>query len=608
MPEQEPSKRASRPLARFLALVPPHRRGRWGILMFLSVLAAFLEAAGGLLIFGVLGLVQEGDSTVGELLTDFIQTVLPNLPDSDVNLVLLVGSAVFFVVRSVALLGLIYLQGRISQSEGARLSTDLVSGYLSADYEFHLSSDPSVLIRNVMVSVDNITLRFLLPISRIVSESLSVMALVAVLLFSAPGITLIAALAIGLIAWIVMRIVRPRLIEIGRENQDLSGYLIGNLTESLEGVRDVIVTGSRWRYLQEFGRSRFRLAKVRVRNMTLASVPRYVVETLLIVGVLGFLAFEVSQDATGESIALIGLFAYTALRTLPAVNRVNQAVNDMRVSRAAVDDVIEDMQTVKGRAVRPPKRVEPLDFSNSIVIDGVSFRYRGAERMILDRLALEVRAGESVGIAGPTGSGKSTLVDIILGLLHVTAGEVRIDGMPMDRVVDRWHRTVGVVSQKVFLANTSLLRNIALTESDDQVDRERAALCVEIAQLGDLVGKLEHGLDTRVGGTGVRLSGGERQRVAVARALYRSPKVLLLDEATSAIDGATEANLIEAVLSDDPDRTLIMVAHRINTLRHCDRIVVMLDGRIDAIGSYEDLMSAGGVFARMSQSGEGPDS
>ncbi|HJQ91922.1 MAG TPA: ABC transporter ATP-binding protein [Acidimicrobiia bacterium] len=560
-----------------------------------------IEAAGGILIFSVLGLLQDSSSGMARSLIRAIEFIFPDLSGTHVNVVLLSASAGFFVVRSLTLIGLAYAQARIAQSEGVRVARDLVSGYLAADYEFHLSAEPSVLIRNVMLAVDNVVLRFLMPMSRILSESLAVLALTTVLLFSAPVVTLVAAAGIGSVAWVVMRVYRPRFLILGRENQDLSATLIANVTESFEGIRDVIVTGSRWQYLEDFMVARKRLARTRVLTVLYGAVPRYVIETLLVVGILAFLALEVARGATEESIALIGLFSYTALRTLPAVNRITQAVNEIRYSKAAVDDVLSAGAANRGRSVRRPDPVERLQFSSDISVSEVSFGYAGSDRLILDGVDMTIRAGESIGIAGPTGSGKSTLIDLMLGLLRPSEGSVRIDNQDLGDVIERWHQTIGVVSQKVFTANASLMRNIALAGREGDVDIDRVWRCIEIAQLEQLVASLPDGIETLIGGAGVRLSGGERQRVAVARALYRDPSVLFLDEATSAIDGTTESRLTEALGSDNPSRTLITVAHRLNTLLTCDRIYVLLDGRIDAVGTYDELVSADGLFARMSE-------
>lgn len=600
-PDRDAKRSFRRTLTQLRGLVPRGRRRRWALLALLAAVSAVVEAIGGLLIFGVLDLVQGGESRVGNTLEQAIRNVAPALSDSRLMIVLLVLVASFFVARAFVLIALTYAQGRLSQSEGARISHRLESSYLSADYEYHLSVEPSVLIRNVTISVDDATNRYLVPITRVFSESLTVVALVSILFLSAPVVTLLAALGVGIGVWVVMRLVRPKFHAIGRQNQDLNGQLLANLTESLDGIRDAIVTGSRWHYLQDFWRIRLSLARARVMRFTYEALPRYAVETLLIVGVLLFLSFEMSRGATESSIALIGLFAYTSLRTLPAVNRVTTAVNSIRYSRAAVDDVLEDLQEAPAATISKPDDVEPLQLRNDVRAEGVSFRYAGSDRLILDRVDLAVAVGESVGIAGPTGSGKSTLVDILLGLLRPSGGVVSVDGEPLDHQVPQWHRAVGVVSQKVFLANATLARNIAMGGPVKASDRSRIEECIKIAQLQPLVDGLPDGLDTMIGGKGVRLSGGERQRLAIARALYRNPQVLFMDEATSAIDGSTEAALVEAVRADNPERTLVMIAHRVNTLRDCDRVFVLRDGRVDAVGTYHGLLDSNQLFAMMAR-------
>jgi len=588
-------------------LIPRGRRGRWVLLASFSVFAAAIEAIGALLVFSVLALVQSEESGIGPGLLKLLQGLFPSASESQITIALLAATSTFFLLRSGILIGLTYAQSRIAQSEGLRLSRDLVGGYLSADYEYHLSSDPSVLVRNIIVSVDDATIGFLVPVSRVFSETLATAALVSVLVVSAPFVTLLGAGGIGIATWVVMRIVRPRFHAIGRQNQDLKQGILASLSESFEGIRDVIVTGSRWRYLDEFVSARKDLARARYLRATYETLPRYTVETLLVVGVLVFLAVEVSLEASQESIALIGLFSYAALRTLPAVNQITQAINRIRYAQAAVEDVLADLDTVPNREIIQRQSFEPFPFETSIELNSVTFKHSGSERTILDDVGFTIRAGESVGIVGSTGSGKSTLIDIILGLLAPTRGEVLIDRQNLGEVVPRWHQTIGVVSQTVFLANASLAKNIAFTGSDDSLNVERVIACIRIAQIEQLLDSLPEGMDTIIGGTGTRFSGGERQRVAVARALYRRPDVLLLDEATSALDSATESALIEAIRVDDPDRTVITVTHRLHTLLNCDMIVVLEDGRVSGIGTYSQMLATNATFRKMARSGEEPN-
>jgi ATP-binding cassette subfamily C protein len=253
--------------------------------------------------------------------------------------------------------------------------------------------------------------------------------------------------------------------------------------------------------------------------------------------------------------------------------------------------------------VRPDPDV--ARFADRLQLEGVRFTYAPDEPSVRPALLgvdLTVRRGEFLGICGPTGGGKSTLLDLLVGLLQPTAGTISVDGRPLDAAPAWWWSQLGVVSQQVFLTDDTLRRNIAFGVSSAAIDEARLARCVERAQLTEMVAGLPEGLDTIVGERGIRLSGGQRQRVAVARALYREPPVIVLDEGTSALDGATEARLIAALDEIAPDRTLIAVAHRLDTLRGADRIVVVADGRIEASGTYDQLVDTSRLFRELAGS------
>jgi ATP-binding cassette subfamily C protein len=314
-----------------------------------------------------------------------------------------------------------------------------------------------------------------------------------------------------------------------------------------------------------------------------------------------------SGSSVDEALAAIGLFAYAGLRLQPVLQRIVTSVNSIRSSSAIVDDLAADLAEVRAFGASLGERSDavktlPRSFSNRLALEAVRFTYAPDEPSIRPALLgidLTVHRGEFLGICGPTGGGKSTLLDLIVGLLQPTEGTVSVDGHTLDAAPGWWWSQLGVVSQQVFLTDDTLRRNIAFGVPAGEVDEARLARCVERAQLTDMVSALPEGLDTIVGERGIRLSGGQRQRVAVARALYREQPVVVLDEGTSALDGATEAKLIAALDEIAPDRTLIAVAHRLATLRGADRIVVVADGRVNASGTYDELMETSPLFREL---------
>jgi ATP-binding cassette subfamily C protein len=333
---------------------------------------------------------------------------------------------------------------------------------------------------------------------------------------------------------------------------------------------------------------------------TLSSFPRVLLETVFAIFILLFVAIAALGDhLNAETIALLGLFAYVVLRITPSLNRVSLAVNNLRFGGAALDTVVRDLHSSEEIQRRPAPGPGVTRLTQTIVVDNVSYQYPNHDETVLRDVSLTVRRGESIGLVGSTGAGKTTLVDVILGLLVPTRGRVLVDGRDIADCRADWQRSLGVVSQTVFLLDDSLRRNIAFGLSDDRIDDDKVTKAVEMAQLDEFITSLPDGLDTPVGERGVRLSGGQRQRVAIARALYRRPDVVVFDEGTSALDSLTEAEVMAAVDRLRGDRTLLMVAHRLTTVRRCDKIILLENGKISGIGTYDELLGQSDSFRRM---------
>jgi ABC-type multidrug transport system fused ATPase/permease subunit len=315
--------------------------------------------------------------------------------------------------------------------------------------------------------------------------------------------------------------------------------------------------------------------------------------------VLAFLVIsERRGGGDGDTVAVLGVFAYAALRLLPSVNRIVLNLGYLRFGSAAVQVVTSELALVR---TRPPRAAEPapLSFELSIRLEDVSIRYTTSGPEVLQHVDLEVPKGSSLGIVGPTGGGKTTIVDLLLGLLPPSAGRVSIDGVDVHENERAWQQLIGLVPQSIFIVDDTLRRNVALGTDDDAIDEACLREAIELAQLEDLVASLPDGLDTTVGENGSRLSGGQRQRVAIARALYRHPQVLIFDEGTSALDPITEADLVVSLENLRERHTLIAVAHRLTTVRACDQIIVVRYGGIAARGTYDELLIQDPSFRRM---------
>jgi ATP-binding cassette subfamily C protein len=362
------------------------------------------------------------------------------------------------------------------------------------------------------------------------------------------------------------------------------------LQQSLHGVRDIVVLGRESTFVEAYRRDRYDLARARYLRATAAQVPRVGIETgvlILIAVFVGLAAF--TQDSIAQTLPLLGLFGYAAARLMPELQHITQGLNALKFVGPAVDDVDADFQVFARERRNDGAPVEPLRFSQALTFTGVSYRYPGADHDALSDVDLKVRPGQSLGLVGPTGGGKSTLVDVLLGLLEPTKGQVCVDSISVHAHPRAWQANLGVVPQTVFLADDTIRSNIALGVPEDEVNTEALREAVSMAQLDEFVSSLPNGLNTVVGERGVRVSGGQRQRLAIARALYRRPSVLVFDEGTSALDNDTELALMDALARLRGQCTLITVAHRLSTVDECDTVLLMRGGCIADRGRLVDL-------------------
>jgi ATP-binding cassette subfamily C protein len=482
----------------------------------------------------------------------------------------------------------------------------MLDGYLSLPYLFHTQRSSAELIRNTYQGTTKLVTGVVLPVISLVTETLLAVALLATLIILSPETMLLAGGILLTTILVIQRFVKPRLVEFGRQSEVASAESIGAIQQALGGIRDIKLLRRERAFSDLHLGARLVIAKANYRASVLSNISPLAIETSLILTILAVFVIATTGDASVErTLATLAVFAYVGLRLQPILQRLIGFVNTMNKSHATIRILIEDRDLIqdwerkigaeptndKGIAERPSGFNDEVRFSN------VAFAYSETGPTVLDGIDLSIRRGEFLGICGPTGGGKSTLVDLLTGLLQPTAGSITVDGLELGRRPLWWWDQLGVVSQNVFLMDDTLRNNIAFGEHvGGSIDEGRMARCVARAQLGSVIEQLEEGLDTIVGERGVRLSGGQRQRVAIARALYREPEVLVLDEGTSALDGATERALVAAIDEATHERTLIAIAHRISTIRDADRILVVADGRIQDIGTHDELFERNELF------------
>jgi ATP-binding cassette, subfamily B, bacterial PglK len=578
-----------------LTLLGRENRLRWIGLIALALLAGGIEVIGAALVYLLLDLVANPGAPVDLPVVGDVGELI----DAERGAVLLglaVGMGIFFLLRGCVHIFQIYVQNRIGHNTGARLAARLVDGYLRMPYSAHLTRSSSELIRNGNAAVTDLVRQVFIPMIRVVAETILVVAMLAFLILLAPLATALAVVVIGGAAFITLSYVQPRLKRIGRRAHALRRDTLNILQQSLHGIRDVKLLHAEEAFGRRYAKARLALARTEYLKASATDLPKTFLELSLLVFILLVFGIAVATDGSAQgTLSILGLFAYAGLRLQPSLQQIMTGLNNLKFSTAPLEDLHRDLRLTESLPAFHGQ-VHPLPFQRELTLRDVSFRYETGHRNALAGVSMALRPGEVLGICGPTGGGKTTLIDLVTGLLVPTSGAVMVDGVDMRDVTGRWQANLGVVPQMVFLTDETLRENIALGQRRGEIDEDAVQEAVDLAQLRTFVESLPEGLDTRVGERGVRVSGGQRQRVAIARALYRRPSVLVFDEGTSALDNTTERELMSALARLRGDHTILLVAHRLSTVRDADKIVFLQDGRIAGIGAYEELLESNLAF------------
>jgi ATP-binding cassette, subfamily B, bacterial PglK len=509
--------------------------------------------------------------------------------------------ATALVAGSIRVL-LLWVSTRFTFAAGADLSMDVYRRTLYQPYSVHLARSSSEVISGIANKVGGAVLGVLLPALTLLSSVVLVLALMSALVAINPSVALVASVGFGggyaVITWVSRRRLHKNSQRIAREQTQL----IKALQEGLGGIRDVLLDGTQSVYCDIYRRADQSLRQALGDNVFIAQSPRFAIEALGMV-LIATLAYGLSRQPGGVATALpvLAALAVGAQRLLPALQQGFVAWAAIAGSHASLADTVELLdQPLPPEASLPAP--EPLVFRESIRFESVRFRYHADGPWVLDGFDLTILKGDRVGFVGITGSGKSTALDLLMGLLMPCEGRLLVDECPISGArVRAWQRTIAHVPQSIYLSDSTLAENIAFGISRDKIDRVRVRNAARQAQIADFIESRPESYDALVGERGVRLSGGQRQRIGIARALYKRASVLILDEATSALDNATERSVMDSIDGLDRDLTVLLIAHRLSTVRRCDNIVELAQGRVKAHGSYDQLIERSSTFRQMAQ-------
>lgn len=528
----------------------------------------------------------------------------------DLSFQIFLGLVVLAIVFAglVFRMGTLYALSRFSQMRSYSISSRLLANFLHQPYVWFLSRHSADLTKSILFEVDKVIGEAMMPAILILSQTTSVLCLIILLFLVNPSVALAATLLFCGLYIVIFLFVRRLLTRLGQVRADANRVRYRVTQEAMGGIKDVKLLGLEDSYVSRFRAPARRYANAASTSLVVGDAPRYLLEAVAFGGMV-LLVLSLLMHGAGNLTSILptlGVFAFAGLRMFPALQQVYSSLTKMRYVGPMLDNVHRDMvQTRIAPSTELAKRT-PLRLRERLDIVNVQYAYPMTDRRVLRGFDLQIAANTTVGIVGGSGAGKTTAVDIILGLLRPDKGELRVDGVPVTvHSLRGWQDTLGYVPQQIFLIDDTISANIAFgvpLEKRDQAAIERAA---RLAELHDFVTtELPAGYETTVGDRGIRLSGGQRQRIGIARALYHDPDVLILDEATSALDNLTERAVMDAVHNLSRKKTIIMIAHRLTTVRNCDRIVLMEKGRISAEGVYDDLLVSSESFRRMAQMDE----
>lgn len=579
-----------RALRRFADYLPRRRRWQAGVILLLMLAGALAElmTIGAILPFlALIGNPQAAHSY------PYLGTVFGYLGWNDPSRLLIPATILFAVIAVLAAIVRIVLTWA-SQKFVFRLGHDLsvavYEGILYQPYSFHVMQNSSEILAGIG-KIQQVITSVLLPIMLALTSVIIALFIFGGLLALNAGVALASAAGFGIIYFAVAATTRQRLRRNSVRIAQSSTQRVKTVQEGLGGIRDVLIDHAQPMYLEQFNRQDTILRDAQAANALIAAAPRFVVEGAGMILIAG-LALVLSKQAGGIAGALpvLGALALGAQRLLPLLQLTYNAWAQVMGSRQILFDVLTLLDRRKGLYIAPRGHVPPLPFRNGIELKNLSFRYRSEGPDVLQDVSLSIAKGARVAFIGKTGSGKSTIMDLIMGLLDPTEGEICVDGTPLSQRRAAWQSQIAHVPQAIYLSDASIAENIAFGVQVGDIDPERIRIAAQKADIHDFIETLPEGYHTPVGERGIRLSGGQRQRIGIARALYKQSKVLIFDEATSALDDTTEAAIMAAIDRLGRDLTVLMIAHRLSTVRNCDIIYRFAHGRVEASGTFEEVV------------------
>jgi ABC-type multidrug transport system fused ATPase/permease subunit len=602
---RQPDQPVQQLLGRLWRHISLRRRVQFGLLLVLMLLSSISEILSIGAVLPFLGVFTAPERVFGHALVQPIIQVLGLTAPAQLLFPLTIAFCVAALIAGIMRLLLLWVSTRLSFATGADLSISIYRRTLYQAYAIHCARNSSQVISGISGKANSVIYSIVLPTISLISSSIILVAILSALVVVEPVIALTAFSGFGLIYAVIVTLSRRQLLADSQCTALESVRVIKSLQEGLGGIRDVLIDGSQATYCEVYRNADLPMRRAQGNGVFISTSPRYVMEALGMM-LIASLAYALSgqTDGIAKAVPVLGALALGAQRLLPALQQAYGAWATIQGGHASLQDTLELLdQPLPDYADQPA--AQPMPFRHYIRLNQLGFRYGAETPSILRQVDLTVAKGSRVGFIGATGSGKSTLLDIIMGLLEPTEGTLEIDGEPVTRANTRaWQAHIAHVPQAIFLADSTVEENIAFGVPNDKIVSKRVRQAAQQAQIAVDIERWPEQYRTFVGERGVRLSGGQRQRIGIARALYKQADVIIFDEATSALDHDTEEVVMHAIEALGKDVTLLIIAHRLTTLKNCNLIVELDKGGIKRTGCYQEIVNQSEVATQNSQQGK----
>ena len=560
------------------------KRAMVGIVIMMLI-GAILEALGISVIVPIVQIVMDEKALEEPGIVKIIYDFLGLTSQTQFTLVILGAMAVIFAVKNIYL----YIQQKVLchfvYTNQFNTSQRMMRNYLHKNYEFYLNADTAVVQRTITSDVNNMY-ALILNSLQLISELIVSVIIASILIISDWKMTVVISVMLGTTLLLINRAIKPVMRKAGQDNQDYYSKLFKLISQTVMGIKEVKVTAREQYFVEDYVKCGKGYVDAVQKYTLLTSIPRLLIETVCISGTVVYMMVLVAMGTPlADLVTTLTVFAMAVVRLMPCATRINTYLNNISYFEPFLMGVSDNLQD---EINHPDLKIEfakenhaKMPVKKAITLKDITYSYPNSDRLIFEHADMEIPIGKAVGIVGTTGAGKSTVVDVLLGLLKMQSGTVYADDKDINSDYYGWLKNVGYIPQMIFMLDDTIRRNVAFGVPDEAIDEERVWEVLKEAQLDEFIKTLPEGLETSIGERGIRLSGGQRQRIGIARSLYNDPDVLIMDEATSALDNDTEAAIIESVNRLHGKKTLVIIAHRLQTIENCDMIYRVKDGKIE---------------------------